>query len=456
MRGFTLMTAREIDPTIFKAYDIRGIYPDQIDEDVCYRIARAYVADRGCRRVVVGHDMRETAEQLVDATIRGITDQGADVVPIGLTSTPMYYFAVNYLNGDAGIMVTASHNPPEYNGFKMTGPNAVPSITYISNEELWKRACAGGFPEPSEKGKVLPQENVLDQYITAVLENAGISSFGGLKIAVDTANGMGGLILPKLFERVKSEPIKLFWEIDGSFPNHEANPLKLETLKWLQEAVVREKADFGAAFDGDGDRVAFVDEKGEPVPGDFITALIGVEMLKKKPGAKILYDIRSSWVVPEEIKKAGGIPVPCRVGHGLIKRQMREEGGYFAGELSSHYYFSDFYYTDNGDLAFLNMIKLILSAGKPLSEIVSPLKRYYHTPEINSEVSDVEAKLKEIKSVYSNGRISELDGVTIEFDDWWMNVRPSQTEPLLRLNLEAKTKELMEEKTAEVLKLIRS
>lgn len=450
------MTAREIDPTIFKAYDIRGTYPNQIDADVCYRIARAYTASQGWKKVVVGHDMRDTADVLVEATIKGIIDQGGDVVPIGLTSTPMYYYAVNLLKADAGMMVTASHNPAEYNGFKMTGPEAIPSISYIDNTELWKRASAGEFPEPAHKGKVYPKEDVLDSYIEAVIENAGISSFGNLKIAVDTANGMGGFILPKLFAKVGNEPIKLFWEIDGTFPNHEANPLKLSTLKWLQESVKENKADFGAAFDGDGDRVAFVDETGEPISGDLVTALIARTMLKKKPGAKILYDIRSSWVVPEEIKAAGGIPVPCRVGHGLIKRQMRSECGYFAGELSSHYYFSDFYYTDNGDLAFLNIVKLLLEEGKPFSELVAPLKRYYHTPEINSKVDDVEGKLSLLKTMYEGGRFNELDGLTVEFEDWWFNVRPSQTEPLLRLNLEAKTKELMEEKTEEVLKIIRS
>lgn len=450
------MTAREIDPTIFKAYDIRGTYPDQIDADVCYRIARAYTASQGWKKVVVGHDMRDTADVLVEATIRGIIDQGGDVVPIGLTSTPMYYYAVNLLKADAGMMVTASHNPAGYNGFKMTGPEAIPSIAYIDNTELWKRASAGEFPESAHKGTVHPKEDVLCRYIEAVIENAGISDFGGLKIAVDTANGMGGLILPKLFARVGNEPIKLFWDIDGTFPNHEANPLKLSTLKWLQESVTENKANLGAAFDGDGDRVAFVDETGEPIPGDLITALIARTMLKKKPGAKILYDIRSSWVVPEEIKAAGGVPVPCRVGHGLIKRQMRSEGGYFAGELSSHYYFSDFYYTDNGDLAFLNIVKLLIEEGKPFSELVAPLKRYFHTPEINSKVDDIEGKLAALKTMYEGGRFNELDGLTVEFDNWWFNVRPSQTEPLIRLNLEAKTKELMDEKTEEVLKIIRS
>lgn len=450
------MTPREIDPSIFKAYDIRGIYPDQIDEDVCYRTARAYVEFMGCKRVVIGHDMRTSADVLVAATIRGVIDQGADVVPMGLTSTPMYYFGVNYLKGDVGMMVTASHNPGQYNGFKLTGPGAIPSISYISNEDLWKRACAGNFAEPAAKGTVLPQENVLDQYIEAVLDNVGIRSFDNFKIAVDTGNGMGGLILPALFKAVGNDPIKLFWEIDGNFPNHEANPLNLSTLKWLQDAVTTNGANFGAAYDGDGDRVAFVDEKGEPVPGDFVTALIGVELLKKKPGAKIMYDIRSSWAVPEAIREAGGIAVPCRVGHGLIKKQMRAEDGYFAGELSSHYYFSDFFFTDNGDLTFLNLVKLMLEENKTLSELVAPLKKYYHTPEINSKVANVQDKLDELKKVYAGGKLNELDGITIEFPDWWFNVRPSQTEPLLRLNLEAKTEDMMNEKTEEVLKLIRS
>lgn len=455
-REMEQMTAREIDPTIFKAYDIRGIYPDQIDEDICYRIARAYVASQGWERVVVGHDMRETGEPLVEATIRGITDQGADVVLIGLTSTPMYYYAVNLLKGDAGMMVTASHNPGHYNGFKMTGPEAIPSITYISNKDLWKQASAGAFPIPPRKGIILQKENVLDRYIEAVVFNAGVLSFEHLKIAADTANGMGGLILPKLFERVGSDPIKLFWEIDGSFPNHEADPLKLETLISLQDAVVSNGANLGIAFDGDGDRVGFIDEMGEAISGDLVAALLAREMLSRKPGAKIFYDVRCSWVVPEEIIKAGGIPVRCQVGHGLIKQHMRREEGYFAGELSSHYYFSDFYYTDNGDLAFLNMVKLLLDEGKPLSELILPLKRYFHTGEINSKVHNMRDKIAELKAVYSAGRMNELDGVTIEFEDWWFNVRPSNTEPFLRLCLEAKTKDMMEEKRDEVLKLIRS
>ena len=449
---------KDVNRGIFKAYDIRGLYPQEIDDEDAYRIARAFVSALKCKRVVIGHDMRESAETFEKATIRGLVDQGADVVPIGLTSTPMYYFAVNYLNGDAGVMCTASHNPAEYNGYKMTGAGAVPSIAIISNDDLWKLASEGNFEEPEKKGAILEQVDVLDAYTEAVLDNVGIRNFGNLKIVVDCANGMGGYILPTIFKKVGNAPIRMFWRQDGRFPNHEANPLKTETLLGLQDRVVDEVADIGVAFDGDGDRVAFVDEKGQIIPGDFITALIAREMLKKKPAAKILYDLRSSWVVPEEILEAGGEPVQCRVGHGLIKRQMREEGGYFAGELSSHYYFSDFFTTDNGDLAMLNIIKLILEEGKPFSEIVQPMRRYFHSGEINSEVHDIPAVLKRLEEKYGTvaKKVGHLDGYSAEFDDWWFNVRASNTEPLIRLNMEAKTREKMDAKVAELLTEIRT
>lgn len=450
--------SRDINKSIFKAYDIRGLYPQELDDDAAYRIARAFVSILKCKRVVVGHDMRESAETFEAATIRGLIDQGADVVPIGLTSTPMYYFSVNYCEGDAGIMCTASHNPAEYNGYKMTGPGAIPSIALVDNETLYKSACAGNFDEPAKKGTVLDHIDTLDAYTKAVLDNTESRNFGNLKIVVDCANGMGGHILPALFPKVGNTPVRLYWRLDGSFPNHEANPLKTETMLALQDRVVDESADLGVAFDGDGDRVAFTDEKGQIIPGDFVTALIAKELLKKHPGAEILYDLRSSWVVPEEIEKAGGKATECRVGHGLIKKQMREEGGFFAGELSSHYYFSDFFTTDNGDLAMLNIVKLLLAETKPMSEIVAPLRRYFHSGEINSEVKDIPAVLARLKSKYGSSakRITEIDGYKAEFEDWWFNVRPSNTEPLIRLNLEAKSKEKMEEKVEELLKEIRS
>ncbi len=448
---------RKLNRAIFKAYDIRGLYPQELDDDGAYRIARAFVSSVGAKTVLVSHDMRESAEPFEGATIRGCLDQGADVIPIGLSSTPMYYYAVNLLKADAGITCSASHNPAEYNGYKMVLGGAVPSIDKVSSERLWEIACKGDFEEPAMKGKLLPEVDVMDKYIEAVLDTAGFRDFGDLKIVVDCANGMGGHHLPTLFEKVGNNPIKLYWRPDGSFPNHEANPLKTETLLALRDRVVDEQADLGVAFDGDGDRVAFVDEKGGIIPGDLITALIGRMILKKNPGEKILYDLRSSWVVPEEIEKAGGEAVQCRVGHALIKSQMRREGGIFGGELSSHYYFKEFYTTDNGDLAMMYIISLLLDDKRPFSEIVKPLKRYFQSGEINSEVADIPAILSKLRQTYGpiGTKSYELDGYSVEFEDWWFNVRASNTEPLIRLNLEAKDKGLMEEKVEELLNVIR-
>ena len=447
---------QEIDPTIFKAYDIRGTYPEQFNEDVAYRIARAFAQKLKPKLTVVGRDMRTSGLALLDSVTRGLIEQGSDVIHIGLASTPMYYYSVNALNGDAGMMITASHNPEQYNGFKMTGPNAIPSIGFVSNEELYRIASSGEFEEPERTGRLKGSVCTLDGYVEAVLKTSRARDFGGVKIVVDAGNGMGGMVLPKLFEGANCTVYPLYWEIDGRFPNHEANPLKEETLVALKQKVLETGAHLGVAYDGDGDRVGFVDEKGNSIPGDMITAFIAREMLKEKPGATIMYDLRSSWAVKEEIEKAGGKPYMYKVGHGLIKVKMREIGAYFAGELSSHYYFSNFYVTDNGDLAMLKMIQLLVHEGKSLSELVKPIMRYFHSPEINSKVKDVAAKLAEIKERYKDGRIIELDGLTVEYDDWWFNVRPSQTEPLLRLNVEAKTQPKMKAKVEELLDIIRS
>lgn len=447
---------QQIDPTIFKAYDIRGTYPDQFNEDVAYRIARAFAQKLKPRLTVVGRDMRTSGPKLLEPVMRGLMDQGSDVIDIGMTSTPMYYYAVNALNADAGVMITASHNPEQYNGFKLTGPQAIPSIALVNNKELYELANSGQFETPERKGQSRGSFCPVDGYVDAVLKASGVTDFGNLKIVVDAGNGMNGIILPKLFEGKNCTVYPLYWEPDGTFPNHEANPLKEDTLKDLKQKVLEVGADLGVAYDGDGDRVGFVDEKAETIPGDMITALIAKEMLKEKPGATIMYDLRSSWAVKEEIEKAGGKPYMYRVGHGLIKTKMREIGAYFAGELSSHYYFSNFYITDNGDLAMLKIIHLLVHEKKPLSELVRPIMRYFHSPEINSKVKDVAAKLEELKERYKDGHMFELDGLTVEYDDWWFNVRPSQTEPLLRLNVEAKSKELMEEKVKELLELIRS
>jgi phosphomannomutase len=446
---------QQIDRSIFQEYDIRGIYPSEFNEDVAYRVARAFAVKLKPHLTIVGHDMRTSAQPLVEAVIRGLTDEGSDVTCIGMTSSPMFYYAVNALNADAGITVTASHNPEQYNGLKMTGPKAIPSIDYVSNDDLYTTANEANFGAPTNTGKVRETICPIDQYVEAVLKASGIRDCGGLKIAVDAGNGIQGIILPALFKTLNCEVTPLFWEPDGRFPNHEANPLKDETLDSLKKKVKELGANLGIAYDGDGDRVGFVDETDCHIPGDIMTAVMARQALKEKPGATVIYDVRSSRVVKEEIEKAGGTPLRWKVGHALIKEKMRESGAYFGGELSCHYYFSNFYITDNGDMAMLKVIQTILNEGKSLSELTDPIMRYFHSPEINSTVSDIPSKIEAIKERYKDGRIDELDGLTVDYDDWWFNLRPSHTEPLLRLNVEAKTEAGMKTKVSDLVELIR-
>lgn len=446
-----------ITPEIFKAYDIRGTYPDQFDEEAAYNIARAFAKALKGKTAVVGHDMRLSWKSLIPAVTRGLNDSGVDVWDIGLASTPLFYYSVNALKGDIGLQLTASHNPGGYNGFKPTGPGAIPSISFVSNDEICRLANAGEWEDAAEKGKLLGQRDLLDGYIEAVIDAAGVDDFSGLKIVIDTGNGMGGHVLPKLTKRLNANVIPLYWEIDGSFPNHEANPLDESTMEDLKKRVLAEGADLGVAYDGDADRVRFVDEKGESIPGDMITALLARQILRHHPGERILYDLRSSLSVKEEIEKAGGEAVMCRVGHGLIKRQMRDEGGIFAGELSCHYYFRNFYITDNGDLAMLHLVGLMKETGSKVSDLWRPIKRYHHSGEINSKVASVPAKLKELEDIYApkGNSVLHLDGLTVQFEDWWFNVRPSNTEPLLRLTMEARDEKEMAEKRDEILGVIR-
>jgi len=446
---------KQIDQTIFRAYDIRGTYPDQLDEDVVYRVVRAYAQKLKPNITVVGRDMRLSSPSLSECAIKALTDEGSDVIDIELTSTPMYYYAVNALNADAGVMVTASHNPKEYNGLKLTGPKATPSIDYISNDDLYNMASLAAFETPSHTGKIIDKTSMIDRYTHDVMQASGLGDLQGMKLVIDAGNGMDGIVLPKLFEGTNSVVTPLFWNPDGNFPNHEANPLKDETLADLKAKVAETQANLGVSYDGDGDRVGFVDETGNHIPGDIVTAILARTMLRERPGAKILYDVRSSWAVKEEIEKAGGIPVMWKVGHALMKKRMREIDAFFGGELSCHYYFEKFYITDNGDLAMLTMLKTMLDEGKPLSEIAKPIMRYFHSPETNSQVPDPAQKIAEIKQLYRQGHIIECDGLTVEFDDWWFNLRQSQTEPVIRLNVEATTKDKMEEKVAELLHEIR-
>jgi phosphomannomutase len=446
------------DPKVFKAYDVRGVYPTELDEQGAYAIGRAYVEQFEPRRIAVGRDMRLSAPAMARATIDGAADEGADVVDIGLVGTEMLYFAVGELGLDGGIAVTASHNPKEYTGMKIVRRGALPVGGESGLLEIRDRALAITDRSRSQRQKQVSEYDVWPGYVERVLSFIDVDAVRPLRVVIDAANGMAGAMLPPVLERLPVEARTYFFEPDGSFPNHEPNPLLPENREFIMNKVSEEEADLGIAFDGDADRCFFVDDTGEFVPGDFVTALLAESILEKEPGAKIIYDVRASWGVSETIERAGGVPLVNRVGHAFIKHRMREEGAAFGGEVSGHYYFRDFYQADSGVIPFLLMLELVSRRRKPLSEILRPYReRYFLTGELNTPVSDVALKLHELKERFADaGRVSHLDGISIEADDWHMNVRPSNTEPLLRLNLEARSQDLMERKRDEVLSVIRS
>lgn len=453
-----------MQPSIFKSYDIRGLSPQEIDASTAERLGRTLACLYKPRHVVVGHDMRTTSPELEAALITGLTEQGVQVTRIGLCSTPMFYFAVGEANGkyDLGIMVTASHNPAKYNGFKLVKGDCQPIGQGSGMEEIRELACSDTElrGEGVVRASVQEDGEVKRRYLDHIFRLANLpSELPRWSVAIDAGNGMNGYILPEFVKRLPSLSVQpLYWQLDGSFPNHEANPLNVETLHDLQKAVRDGACAFGVAFDGDGDRVGFVDEEGMPIPGDMLTALFARELLREKTG-RVLYDLRSSWSVPEVIQAEGGEPGMCRVGHAHIKRQMRKEGAIFAGELSMHFYFADMWYAESTDFTVLLLMKLLAREQKPLSQIWRPLRRYAHSGEINFHVSDQKMILSTLDEVYgplATDR-STLDGIRFEFrsealpaQDWWFNVRSSNTEPVLRLNLEARTPEVLEAKKAEL------
>ena len=437
---------------IFKAYDIRGIYGETLTDEVAYRIGRAIGTFLKPKMVVVGMDMRPHSVPLCEALTRGLTDQGADVVRLGLCSTPMSYYANKRLGADASVMITASHNPGEWNGFKMCRAGAVPISGATGIAEIERLVEANAFAAAERKGEVR-EYDIGPEYVEHFRAFADLKR--PLRVVVDYANGMGlyeGRVVEGLFEITP-----LFGTLDGTFPNHEANPLKRETLAAAQAEVRKGGYDFAACFDGDADRVGFLDEKGEIIPMDMITALIAKTLLAKNPGADIFYDLRSSWAVKETIEAAGGVAHQSRVGHAFIKAQMREVDALFAGELSGHYYFKENAYAESAALAVLMIANLVSESDVPLSELIAPIHRYFESGEINSTVADPKAALARLNAVYGDAEKSyELDGLSKEYPTWWFNVRSSNTEPLLRLNLEAKTREEMEKRRDEVLGIIRA
>lgn len=440
--------------SIFKAYDIRGIYGETLTEDIARKVGRAFVTFLNCKTVIVGRDMRPHSEPLFRALSEGLMEQGADVIDLGLVSTPMTYFANGTLGADASIMITASHNPGEWNGFKLCRERAIPISGATGIKDIEAIVQSSAYATPTRRGK-LSQHDIVPAYVERIRSFANFKR--PLRVAIDYANGMG-ILEGRALQGLPNLTIDpLFDTLDGTFPNHEANPLHEETWEPLRHKIHSARYDVGLYFDGDADRVGFMDETGRVVSADMITALIAQEMLRSNPGSPIFYDLRSSWAVKEVIAEHGGRPMMSRVGHAFIKQQMREVDAVFAGELSGHYYFKDNFYTESSALAAIYVCNLISHADRPLSELIRPIRRYHASGEINSKVADTQAVLRRLREKYGHeGRVIELDGLSVEFDNWWFNVRASNTEPLVRLNLEAKTPDLMQKKRDEVLAIIRA
>jgi len=446
-----------LDPAVFKAYDIRGLYGEQMDEDGAERVGRAFIAVTGARRVAVGHDVRLSSPGISAAFIRGALSAGADVTALGLAATEMLYFAVDEGGYDAGAAITASHNPPAYTGAKMVTAGALPLSGETGIGEIGRLALAGEPSPVPTPGNESVDDGLLDRFVDRCMGFVDPSAITGLKVVLDAANGMAGVYLPPVLERIDIDAVPCFLDPDGRFPHHEPNPLLEENRAFIENAVVENSADLGIAWDGDADRSFFIDEKGGFVAGDFLTALLARHILDRVGPSTVVYDLRASWAVRDAIIDAGGTPDEFRVGHAFIKRRMREVDAVFAGEVSGHYYFRDFSYADSGLIPALMVLEILATSDRPLSEMVAALRARYHiSGEINSTVEDPGAALARLRARYADGAQAEVDGLSVAYDDWHFNVRPSNTEPLLRLNLESLVSEAdMERKRDEVLAIIR-
>ena len=437
---------------IFKAYDVRGVVPDDLDADLVRRIGSAFATWSQAPRIAIGRDCRLSSPELAAALAEGITAQGANVVDLGLASTDLLYFASGSLDVP-GIMLTASHNPKEYNGLKFCLAGAKPVGQDSGLGDIRALVAGAAMPPAADRGQVEAQD-LLQAYTEHVLSFVDVSAMRPLTVVADTANGMGGLVVPAVMARLPVTLHHLFADLDGTFPNHPADPIDPENQRELKAEVLRTGADVGLAFDGDADRVFLIDEAAQDVSGSILTALVAGAILDQEPGAKVVHNLICSWTVPEVIREHGGEPIRTRVGHSFIKQIMAETGAIFGGEHSGHYYFRENYRADSGLIAAVIAMGQLSASSVPLSELLAPLRRYVASGEINSRVDDQQARIEAIAKAMDAGRQDRLDGLTVEFDDWWCNVRASNTEPLLRLNVEARTPELLEAKTAEVLALI--
>lgn len=446
----------KINPVIFKAYDVRGVYPQEINEEVAYLIGRAYVRflKKKEAKVVVGQDNRLSSPVLFESLTRGLVDEGANVTDIGFSTSPMLYWSCAFFKFDGGINITASHNSSQYNGFKFVRESAVPISGESGIEEIKELVLKGNFKE-AKRGKIM-KKSYLKDYINFNLKKTNVKKIKPFEIIVDTANAVSGIVVPGIFEKTKCSIYHIYSELDGSFPNHNPDPHIEENLKGLEKEIIRRKADLGIAFDGDGDRVIFADESGKIIEGDLITALLISLILKENHGEKILCDVRSSKIVRETIEKNGGEVIMWKIGHSFIKEKMRKENIIFEGELNGHYYLRDYYFTEAPLFAVLRILEEMSEKDKKISELVAPFKKYFFSGEINFEVKEKKEALEVLENKYrSKGQMTKIDGLRIDFSDWWFLARPSNTEPILRLVVEANNQELMEQKKEELSSLIK-
>lgn len=446
----------EINASIFKAYDIRGTVPEQFKPENAYAIGYFLSRYLSAANIAVGRDMRTSSVEIFDHLARGINDSGANVIDLGLISTDAIYYAVGKLGYDGGVMITASHNPKEYNGLKVCRKNAQPLSGLDGLGEILKNIQQNEpISKSPSRGSIIRKE-IIDNYVQHCLSFIDLSKIKPFKIVIDAGNGMAGQTLPPVLKILPVDCTRLFFELDGTFPNHPASPIELENLVDLQKAISEDKADFGVAFDGDADRMFLVDKNGRQVRGDMCTALVAKSLLKKNPGSTVLYNLICSNAVPELIEKMGGTAIRTRVGHALIKPLMKQHNAIFGGEHSGHFYFRDNWFADSGLIAFLVCLELISVENRPLDELIKELNPYFQSGEINSRVDSVSTKINQVKQAFSDGIQDELDGLTVKFKDFWFNLRGSNTEPLIRLNVEAHSAKLLDEKVALLLKIIRS
>jgi phosphomannomutase len=449
-----------LDSDIFKAYDVRGTYPEEVSEDAARAIGAAFVTYLKAQRIAVGRDMRLSSPALAAAFIDGVTAMGADIVDYGMIPTDMLYFAVATDHLDGGVQITASHNPKQYNGMKMVRQEALPLSGDAGIGDIRDMIAADRLPPPAARRGSVTTRDALAAYVDHVMSFIDPAVVRPFNVVLDAGSGMGGLVAPHLFDRLPCKTTRLCFTIDGSFPNHEANPLIEENRVDITERVIAEKADVGIAWDGDADRCFFIDGTGEFVSGDFVTALLAEAFLLKQPGSTVIYDLRASHAVRDVVARYGGTSHMNRVGHAFFKRRMRETNAVFGGEVTGHYYFRDNFYADNGFIPALLILELMSKKGQSLRHLLEPLReRYFISGEINTKLSSmaaVPAKLEQVAAHYKDGRQYTLDGLSVEYPDWHFNVRPSNTEPLLRLNLEATKPQLMAEKRDEIVKLIRA